>query len=342
MKYSLGFRLSVLVITFTLLGASPAQCKVFKIATLTPEGSGWMKSMRAASKQIERQTDKRVKFKFYPGGVMGSEKAVLRKMRIGQLHGGAFPGGALTKFYPDSLVYNLPLKFHSFEEIDYVRSHMDKLIVEGLDKGGLVTFGLAEGGLAYLMTHNPVTTVEDLRKQKVWIPSGDPASLVVLDAYGVSPIPLGLSDVLASLQTGLINTVTTSPIAAIALQWHTQVQYITDIPLLYFYMVLAIDKKAINKISPADQKIVRQVMGKTFTQIDQQNRKDNIQAFKALQQQGIELVTPTPQQSKDWIQAAQKATDKMVNDGQVSTNMLKALEGHLKDYRQQQTTAHAQ
>ena len=101
---------------------------------------------------------------------------------------------------------------------------------------------------------------------------------------------LPIADVLTGLQTGLINTVITSPIGAIALQWHTKIQYVMDEPLTYFSALLVIDKKAFNKLKEEDRAIVRTVMGEAFARIDQQNRKDNVEAREALLNQRIEFV----------------------------------------------------
>ena len=116
----------------------------FKIATLSPEGSVWMEKMREGAEELARKTDNRVTIKYYPGGVMGDDKAILRKIRIGQLHGGAVVGGSLSKFYPDNQIYSLPLKFKSFEEVDYVRKFLDQRIIEGLEKNGFVKIGMSE------------------------------------------------------------------------------------------------------------------------------------------------------------------------------------------------------
>ena len=96
------------------------QAKTIKIATISPDGLSWMKQLRLAAKDIEKQTEGRVKFKIYPGGVQGDDYTVLRKMRIGQLQGGGFAAGSLTRFYPDLQIYNLPLQFRSFEEVDFI------------------------------------------------------------------------------------------------------------------------------------------------------------------------------------------------------------------------------
>ena len=323
----------LLVLTLLLLAGGPARAAQFKIATLSPDGSSWMQSMRAAADKIKQQTEGRVTFKFYPGGVMGSDDAVLRKIRIGQLQGGAMPGGAMVPFYEDAQVYNLPLKFRSFDEVDYVRERMDQKIVSGIEKKGFVTFGLAEGGFAYILSKSPIATMEDLRAHKVWIPNNDPGGLQAIKTFGVNPIPLNLADVLAGLQTGLVDTVATSPIGAIALQWHTQVKAMTDLPILYFYAVLAIDKKPFSKLSDADQAVVREIMGAAFQQIDRQNRADNIAAYNALLEQGIEELELSAAERELWYQTALEAEKNMLNSNIFSAGALQELNGYLEEFR---------
>ena len=216
---------AIFVILVWAIPSLPAEATVLKIATISPDGSSWMRKMRQGAKEVEQLTEGRVKFKFYPGGVMGSDNVVLRKIRLGQLQGGAVPGGSLAKYAPNSQIYNLPLLFRSFREVDFVRERMDPIIVEALEEGGFVTFGLGEGGFAYLMSNARVTQVAHLKSKKIWVPDSDPTSVNTVESFGLSPIPLPLGDVLPSLQTGMINTVATSPIAAIALHWHTQVTH---------------------------------------------------------------------------------------------------------------------
>ena len=103
-----GWR-AALAVGLALLLAPLAQAEVFKLATIAPENSQWMREMRAGAQEIRERTDGRVEIKLYGGGIMGSDAKVLRKMRIGQLHGGAFTAGSLMSFYPDLVIYGLPL-----------------------------------------------------------------------------------------------------------------------------------------------------------------------------------------------------------------------------------------
>ena len=113
------------------LMAVPGYGLEFKIATLSPQGSAWMQKMQAGADEIHRKTNKRVRFKFFGGGIMGNDDAVLRKIRIGQLHGGAVTAGSLSHLYGDSIIYGLPMKFKSLREIDYVREKMDPMLMAG-------------------------------------------------------------------------------------------------------------------------------------------------------------------------------------------------------------------
>ncbi|MGD2150792.1 MAG: TRAP transporter substrate-binding protein DctP [Desulfobacterales bacterium] len=323
----------IITIVLIVMLSGQAQAMRFKIATLSPEGSVWMQKMREGADELTRKTDNRVTIKYYPGGVMGDDQAVLRKIRIGQLHGGAVVGGSLSQFYPDNQIYSLPLKFRSFEEVDYVRRHLDSRIIQGLEKGGFVTFGIAEGGFAYVMSKVPIRTVEEMRRQKVWIPDNDPMILESVKAFGITPFPLSIADVRAGLQTGLINTVTTPPIGAVALQWHTQINYLMYEPFLYIYGVLAVDRKAFAKISPDDQQRFREIMGLKFRELDRLNREDNVNALEVLRKQGIEFIKPSGEALRKWYDDAGTVPKRLVNAGKLSQDMVDTLETLLKDYR---------
>lgn len=319
---------------------APALATTFKIATLSPEGSFWMETMREAADTVSKKTGERVKFRFYPGGVMGNDAAVLRKIRIGQLQGAAFSGGALAQRSPDTQIYNLPLLFNSYDEVDYVRRKMDSVIEKDFAKKGFVTFGLAEGGFAYIMSKQRISSTEDLAKNKVWAPADDPAAQSAAETFGFTPTPLAIGDVLTGLQTDLINTVTTSPVAAIALQWHTQISYITDLPLAYFYALMVVDKRAFNRLDKADQAIVDTAMRDAFAKIDKQNRKDNASAKEALQKQGVTIVTPTKAELKEWHEKTRMASRLFVEKAGISQDILHQVQNLLDEYRSKQ--AHAE
>ncbi|MCF6202460.1 MAG: TRAP transporter substrate-binding protein DctP [Methylococcaceae bacterium] len=324
---------TVFVPLLFLIFISPAQAVTLKIATLSPDGSFWMQKLREGGDEIAKKTEGRVKFKFYPGGVMGKDKDVLRKIRLHQLHGAAITGNTLSHIYPDIRLYTLLLKFHGLDEVDYVRQKMDKELMAGLEQNGFVSLGLAEIGMAYIMSLEPVQELGQMRSRKAWVPENNKLALVALEAFSISPIPLPIRDVLMGLQTNMIDIVAGSPVAALALQWHTKVKYVTDLPLSYIFGVLALDQKAFNKIPKQDQAIVRSVMGRIIKEVDQQNRQDNIKAKDAMIKLGIQFLKPTKQAADELRKISIIANEKLVKDGNLSANTVKELNKHLADYR---------
>lgn len=299
--------------------------KVIKIATLSPDGTAWMKAMRAGADDIKKQTQGRVIIKFYPGGVMGNDKNVIRKIRIGQLHGGAVTSGSLTSIYPDMDIYGLPYLFSTQKQVDEVRAKLDKYLFKGLEKKGFVGFGLAGAGFSYMMSDGKINTVDDVKKKKIWIPANSDVGFAVFKSAGISPVPLPLSDVLIGLQTGLVDTVFASPIGAIALQWHTKIKYIADLPLTYLSALLVINKKTFYKLKASDRKILRQVMTKVFKSIDKRNQKDNISARKALENNGIEFIQLSKIDLKIWREVGRKAIEELERKNNYSKSLFKRL-----------------
>jgi TRAP-type C4-dicarboxylate transport system substrate-binding protein len=304
-----------------------------KIATLAPDGSSWMQAMREGAQEVERLTDGRVKLRFYPGGVMGNDQSVLRKIRIGQLQGGALTGGGLASIYPDSQIYSLPLLFHSHAEVAHIRERMDPIFIDGLRQNGFVCLGFGGGGFAYLMSQVPLTRVDQVKEQKVWVPEGDEISRRAMAALGVSPIQLPITDVLTGLQTGLIDTIATSPAGAIGLQWHTRVRYLTDTPLLYLFGTLVVQEKAFERLTPVDQQHLSRIMMEVFARISVQNQQDNQQARQALLREGIQFAQPEAEDMQAWRQRVGRAVDDMARQGIYSEALLEQVRGDLATFR---------
>ena len=295
--------------------------------------------MRKGAKQIEEQTQGRVKLKFYPGGIMGNDKSVLKKIRIGQLQGGALTGGSLVQIARNAQLYSLPFLFKNYEEVDYVRTRMDDQIRADIEKGSLVPVGLSEGGFAYIMSGRPIRSVDDLREAKFWVPEGDQISQTSVRNAGVTPIILPIADVYTGLQTRLVDAVANTPMGTIAFQWHTKLKYVTDVPISYIVGILLIDKKIFMQLSPKDQTIVRRVMGEVFKRLDIKNRQDNINARQALINQGIEFLEPTEEEQMRWQRFAEDAIIMLREKGVYSQHMLEILQNHLQDFRNQNRAA---
>jgi TRAP-type C4-dicarboxylate transport system substrate-binding protein len=313
--------------------AMPASAITLKIATLAPDGTQWMTTFRQAAEEIKRETGGRVQLRYYPGGVMGDDKSVLRKIRIGQLHGGALSSGGMANIHADTQIYSIPFAFDNYAEVDRVRAALDGLVLDKLRQGGFVGYGISEGGFAYMMSEQPITNLEQARRSKVWVPEGDRISRIALESLGISPVPLPLSDVLTGLQTGLIDAVSGPPSGAIALQWHTRVKHLTDAPLLYTYGTLVVSEKALAQLGEVDRKVLEDKFAQALERINRASRDDNRAALEALKKQGVKIDPANTGEIAHWRSIINPAIEGMSGDRAISKDLLQRLHGLIDSLR---------
>ena len=327
---------TILSIALLLLSAPAFSAVTLKIATATPDGTQWMKDMRASAKEIKELTNGRVAIKYYGGGIKGNDTKVLGQIRIRQLQGGAFTPSALASQYSDLNLYGMPLVFDSEEEVAFVRSRMDERLQQGLEDAGFVNFGFATSGFANIMSSTPVTSLADMKGKRVWVPEGDTISYKSMEALSLNPVTLPLTDVLTGLQTGLIDIVAIPPIVALVLQWHTKVKYVTELPLVYSYGYMAVDKKTFDKISDEDKAIVRDVMTRTYENFDKINLIENRKAFDSLVKSGIERVEIDADEFAKVRNLLLESNLKLGNEGAFSVDLYEEMLGHIDEFRSEQ------
>lgn len=278
------------VLLLTLLSVESNAAVRFKIATLAPEGTTWMAVMKEMAREVENKTDGEVKIKFYPGGVMGDEGDVIRKMRFGQIHGGGFTGRGLGEILPSERVLELPSLFNNYGEVDCVKKLIQQQLSDDFEKKGFVHLGWAEAGFVYLFTNKPIYKASDLKGVKMWMWEGDPLARSLFKANRIVPVPLDLPNVLTAMQTGLINAVYSTPYALVALQWHTRVKYMVKMKLTYASGAILVSKKQFDKASPQNRMIFRKAVKKYTKKLERLTRQENEHAISVLKKSGIKII----------------------------------------------------
>jgi len=216
----------LIALSITIISAS-APAKDFKVAILAPEGTTWHKTIVAWGDELNKKTSGRIKLKLYAGGVLGDEKDVIRKMRIGQVHAAGFTGLGLGLINPNVRVLELPMLVSNYKEADALASALQPKLEKGFGKKGFALLGWVETGFINIFsTNKPIRSIKDMERLKMWAWEGDQLVEEMYKVFKIVPTPLPLTDVLTSLQTNLLNAVYAPPLATIALQWFTQTKYI--------------------------------------------------------------------------------------------------------------------
>lgn len=329
---SITMALLIIILICASPPGSAAKKTVIKIATLAPEGSPWMQTFKAVATELKAKTAKQVNLRIYPGGVLGDEKDMLRKMYINQIQGAVLTSAGLSSIFPAIDVFQIPFLFEQHAEVDYVLSRMDGFFRRGFETQGYNLLGWSEGGFVRLLSTIPVDTLEKLKKAKVWTWEDAPMSKAIFDEAGVSAIPLSIPDVLVGLQTGLVEVVYAPPSGAIALQWFTKTKYMTDVPLIYLVGAVVIRQKIFKKISPPNQEILHQAFKRHMLQLKEMVRQQNQEAIRVMSKHGVKILKPPKDQVEAFKRLSEKAIAKMRNVG-FSQEVQNTLKTHLHTYR---------
>lgn len=278
-----------------------------KVATLAPDNSAFMQIFNEMNRELLQETQGRLGFKIYSGFVLGDEEDVLRKLRMGLVHGAVFTATALTDLNPDFRVMQIPFMFQNYEEVDHVKSALEEDLRRGFSRQGYEVLGWPELGFLYFMSTKPIASLADLKNKKVWAKANAPMSQALINRAGVATVAINIPDVLVALQTGLLEVVYNSPYYALVTQWNTRTRYITDLPLSYIDGALLVDKKAFDRIPPDLREKLRNVCAEHIARINEKTRKHNEEALAIILQKGVEKVTPTREQALEFKQLSEKA-----------------------------------
>jgi TRAP-type C4-dicarboxylate transport system substrate-binding protein len=318
------------------LAARPVAAKDLKIATVAPDGTSWMTIMEEFDKELREKTGGKLGLKLYPGGVAGDERTVLKKMKAGQLQGGAFTGMGLGEIHSWVRLLEMPFQYRDYGEVDYVRGKLEDRICAEYEKRGYVLIAWAEVGFTNLFSSRKLMNLGDVRASKPWVWDGDALASGCFAAFGVNPTPLALPDVMTSLQTGLIDTVYASPMACIGLQWFSKVKYMLAQPIGDGQGALLIQKSFFDRL-PADEQAALRELGKKYgDKLREVARKENADAIPTLKEKGIEVITWAPEDLDGLAAIGAKGAEDLAGDGPdklYPRALLDEVRGLLAEYR---------
>jgi TRAP-type C4-dicarboxylate transport system substrate-binding protein len=221
--------LTLLSVGFSALWASlapPAAAQEgeqfrMRIATVAPEGTPWEKQLRQLRRHIQSETDGRIRVQMFMGGSLGGEKALVRRVSQGTLECFGGSTAALGTIVNELNVIEAPYLFRSTAAADRALDGPAKdIVMEAVAARGF-QFGLwAENGFrSWFTKERPIRTPADLNGLRMRSQEST-VHLATYRAYGASPVPIDVTNVLTSLQTGVVDGFDNSPLFAFATSWY--------------------------------------------------------------------------------------------------------------------------
>ena len=284
---------------------------VIKLASLVPDGSVWHKILQGTGAEWSAATGGRVTLRIYPGGVAGDEPDMVRKMRIGQIQASALTVIGLASIDDSFMVFGIPAIFDSYPELLYVLSRMKPMLKQRLEAKGFILLNWGHAGWVHFFTKQPVQTVAEIRRLKMFVWAGDDRMAQLWKENGFQPVPLAATDILTGLQTGMIEAYPTTPLAALGLQWYRSTPYMVEEGLAPLVGGLVITKTAWLKNSEADRAAILTACAKAEARLEREIPGQDSLAVVEMQKRGLTVSRVKPEAAAGWDATAAAFATKM-------------------------------
>jgi TRAP-type C4-dicarboxylate transport system substrate-binding protein len=313
--------LVALLVAFAPLPAGAKE--LFKFATLAPQGSVWDTTLREMGARWSKETAAAVELRIYPGGVAGDEADVVRKMRIGQFQGAALTVTGLAEIEPAFRLFHIPMLIESWQEVDAVLAKLGPDLDRRLAERGYVRLLWGHGGWVHLFSRQPIESVDDLKKQKLFVWAGDDAQVQAWRKSGFQPVALQATDVTMGFQTKMIDVVPTTPIAALTLQWFRQTPNMTGLGLAPLIGAVVVKKDAWEKVGAAEREKLSAAARAAEEKLRAEVPKQDASAIAEMKTRGLSVVEVGTAAAAVWRQEAE-AFGRAAREGTVPPEVLQA------------------
>lgn len=278
-----------------------AQTSAIKLATVVPDGSVWDKSLKQMGTDWKAATGDKVSLTVYSGGSQGDESTVLRKMRLNALQGASLTVVGLASIDWSFNVFNIPFFFQDYAELNDVLEKLTPVLRQRVEQKGFVLVHWGHGGWLQVFSKQPIASLADLKKAKLYTSAGDDTMTQWYKANGFQPRAMAMTDVLTGLTTGMIDALPTTPLAAMSFQWYKQTPYMLDLGISPIVGATVLTKKSWDAIAPADRAKMSEVSLKVEKQLQADVPKQDGFATLFMQQQGLKV---TKGSGQEWQQMA--------------------------------------
>lgn len=286
-----------------------AETVTVKWATLAPEGTTWFKAMRQIGDKWQSISGGEVQVKIYAGGVVGNETAMVRKMRIGQLHGGQLTNLGLVDFDPGPQAIQAPMLVRTNDELDYVMENLGPTFEERLAEKGLVVLNWGDAGWVHLFTNKPMTTPSETKGFKMYAFDGDPEAVKMFEKFGFQPVVMTATDVLPSLQSGLINSFPSTRLGALSLQWFALSKNMLEVPWAPLMGATVISKDAWDKIPEKYHADFMKAARDVGDEVRGEIRRQDVKAVAVMKKFGLTVHSVDAATRAKWEALGEEAAD---------------------------------
>ncbi len=326
------FRKYFIAVIIILTTFSASEALTIKLGSLAPSGSPWDKAIRKISAEWKTLSKGKVIIKIYPGGIAGDELDMIRKMRINSLQSAALTGIGMTKLFAGVMSVQLPLLVRNDEELHYVMNKLSPRFEKEIEEKGYKVLTWTKVGWVHFFSKEPVVNTSDLQKQKLWIAEGDADGVQAWKKAGFNPVPLSTNDIMTSLQTGMIEGISVTPLSAAAYQWFGVANNMCDMQWAPLLGGIVINTKVWNKLPPALQEKLEDSAKRIGQEMQEEINQADKKAISIMKQNGLNVTHVPEKVVMEWKIVAEEAYKTVVGKS-FDKETYELILQYLKEYR---------
>jgi TRAP-type transport system periplasmic protein len=325
---------------FITLGIASAADKpvVIKLATVVPKGTSYHQVLQTMGEEWRKASGGGVSVTIFTDSTMGDEADIVRRMRIGQLHGAMLSAVGLADIDRSvNALQTMPMMFHSLDEVQYVREKLQPKLEDLLLKKGFVALFWSDAGWIRFFSKEQATMPADFKKFKMFAWSGDGLQVDLMKSMGYQPVPLVSGDILPGLRTGMISSIATAPFYALASQVYGPAPYMLEVNWAPLVGATVISKKVWDTLPESTRNIMRKSAANAGEQMKIRGRAEALQSVEAMKKRGLKVQTVSPAAEAEWRKVAASVYPK-IRGTMVPADVFDDVQRYLAEYRSKKGT----
>ncbi|HEX5068808.1 MAG TPA: TRAP transporter substrate-binding protein DctP [Vicinamibacterales bacterium] len=288
---------------------------MWQLPTAAPKDSIWEKALTDMTAAWARDTGGRVRATVFAGGKLGTEASIVRAMRVNNYQASLFMvTGGLAQIDDGFNALAIPFFFKDDAEMVAVRDALTPDLEKRLNAKGFHLLSWTTGGWVRLFSVNPLRTLADIKKAKLWTSDTDVKMTTWYKTNGFNPVPLDANAAASQLKIGMIDATPSPAYLALLLGMQNNAKYMLDVNLGPFLGALVVTTKAWNAVSPEDQAKLTAAAKVFETKTSVEMPANDAKAVTEMKARGLTVVQMAQKDLDELYATVGKLTASMRND----------------------------
>jgi len=277
------------------------------MGTVVPKGSLWDQSLQFIRQEWSRLTEGAVQITVYPGGVLGDEVDLVRQVRQGRIQAVGLSSVGLSRIDEGVSCLQVPMMFDTYAELDYVRSRVAPLLERRIEAKGFVVLNWADGGWVHTFSKTEARTPDEVRRLRLFTSAGDPDTERLFKQFGFRVVPLSMTDLATSLQTGMIDGFSIVPLFAQLEGLHRLAPHMLDVVWTPLIGGTVIDRRVWEQVPATSRPALLQAARQAGDRLRGSIRTMGDDAIREMEKRGLQVTETDAATRAAWRSAAEAA-----------------------------------